>query len=151
MPCEVVPCPLKEKGVAGVHHDGLSAQVIVAAAHAEGGDNLIADLVEAQQAGAEITDHEIASLCYSLLFAGHETTTTLIANSIRVLLSHRDQWDAIIADPKLITKAIDEVLRYSGSIVAWRRKALKDTQIGGVDISGSTDLFDTAPTWRRIG
>lgn len=103
-------------------------------AHANGGDNLTADLVRAQEAGQEITDHEIASLLYSLLFAGHETTTTLISNCFRVLLQHREQWNQLIKNPKLIPGAVDEVLRYSGSIVGWRRKALKDTEIGGVSI-----------------
>lgn len=107
---------------------------LVAEAHEVGGDSLVADLVEAQGGGAEIDDHEIASLCYSLLFAGHETTTTLIANSIRVLLGHREAWEALVADPARIPSAMDEVLRYSGSIVAWRRKATRDAEIGGVPI-----------------
>lgn len=109
-------------------------QRMVADAHAHGGDNLTADLVRAQQEGQEITDHEIASLLYSLLFAGHETTTTLISNCFRILLDHPEQWQAILENPKLIPAAVDEVLRYSGSIVGWRRKALKDTEIGGVAI-----------------
>src|SRR5699024_1857058 len=71
-------------------------QRMVADAHANGGDNRTADLVRAQESGQEITDHEIASLLYSLLFAGHETTTTLISNCFRVLLAHRDQWEALI-------------------------------------------------------
>lgn len=116
-------------------------QRLVAEAHERGGDDLVADLVEAQDAGAEISDHEIASLCYSLLFAGHETTTTLIANSIRVLLSHREAWDAIVADPARIPSAIDEVLRYSGSIVAWRRKATRDAEIGGTPIPAGANLL----------
>lgn len=109
-------------------------QRLVAYAHENGGDNLTADLVRAQEEGKEITDHEIASLLYSLLFAGHETTTTLISNCFRVLLAHPEQWQEIKDNPKLIPGAIDEVLRYSGSIVGWRRKALKDTEIGGVAI-----------------
>ena len=52
-----------------------------------------------RHAGDPITDHEIASVCYGLLFAGHETTTTLIANALRVLLAHPDQWDQVVADP----------------------------------------------------
>jgi hypothetical protein len=116
-------------------------QRLVAEAHEKGGDHLIADLVEAQGAGAEITDHEIASLCYSLLFAGHETTTTLIANSVRVLLSHREAWERIVADPAAIPGAIDEVLRYSGSIVAWRRRALADAEIGGVTVPKGADIL----------
>lgn len=116
-------------------------QRLVVEAHEKGGDHLIADLVEAQGAGAEITDHEIASLCYSLLFAGHETTTTLIANSVRVLLSHREAWERIVADPTAIPGAIDEVLRYSGSIVAWRRRALADAEIGGVAVPKGADIL----------
>lgn len=114
---------------------------LVQQAHDEGGDNLTADMVRDQENGAEIDDHEIASLLYSLLFAGHETTTTLISNAVRVLLAHREQWDAIVEDPKKISKAIDEVLRYSGSIVAWRRKALKDTEVGGVPIPEGAEIL----------
>src|SRR5699024_9182107 len=97
---------------------------LVHQAHEAGGDNLTADMVRDQDNGAEIDAHEIASLLCSQLSAGHETTTTLISNAVRVLLAHRDQWEAIIEEPKKISKAIDEVLRDSGSIVAWRRKAL---------------------------
>lgn len=116
-------------------------QRMVADAHENGGDSLTADLVRAQEKGAEITDHEIASLLYSLLFAGHETTTTLIANSFRVLLGHYEQWDQLIENPKQVGKAVDEVLRYAGSIVGWRRKALKDTEIAGQKIAKGDGLL----------
>lgn len=114
---------------------------LVEQAHEHGGDNLTADLVRTQQEGGEISDHEIASLLYSMLFAGHETTTTLIANCFRVLLAHRDQWETIVNEPKKIGTAIDEVLRYSGSIVGWRRKALEDTEVGGVAIKEGDGLL----------
>ncbi len=116
-------------------------QRLVAEAHETNPDSLVGDLVRAQSEGAEITDHEIASVCYSLLFAGHETTTTLIANSLRVLLSHPEAWQALAEDPSLIPGAIDEILRYSPSIVAWRRKALVDAQIGGVDIPKGANIL----------
>lgn len=98
------------------------------------GDNLVADLLALQSAGEEISDHEIASLLYSMLFAGHETTTTLISNSLRVLLSHPDAYQALVNGPEKIPGAIDEILRFSGSIVAWRRKATRDAEVGGVAI-----------------
>lgn len=116
-------------------------QRLVAEAHESGGDNLTADLVRAQQEGGEITDHEIASLLYSMLFAGHETTTTLIANSFRVLLAHPEQWQSLVSEPKKISPAIDEVLRYSGSIVGWRRKALQDAEVGGAQIRQGDGLL----------
>ncbi|MFE6509147.1 cytochrome P450 [Nocardioides sp. NPDC057767] len=116
-------------------------QRLVAEAHAEDRDSLVGDLVRAQRDGDPITDHEIASICYSLLFAGHETTTTLISNAVRMLLSHPDQWQRVCTDPGLIPGAVDEVLRTSPSIVGWRRKALKDTTIGGVAIEKGAELL----------
>lgn len=116
-------------------------QRLVTEAHGEERDSLVGDLVRAQAEGAEISDHEIASICYSLLFAGHETTTTLISNALRVLLAHRDQWDAVVADPALVPAAVDEVLRYSPSIVAWRRKALADAVVGGQHVPAGAELL----------
>lgn len=98
------------------------------------GDNLTADLLALQAAGEDISDHEIASLLYSMLFAGHETTTTLISNSIRVLLSNPEAYQQLVDDPEKIPSAIDEILRFSGSIVAWRRRATMDAEIAGVSI-----------------
>jgi cytochrome P450 len=116
-------------------------QRLVAAAHLEHPDSLVGDLVRAQDEGDPISDHEIASVCYSLLFAGHETTTTLISNTLRVLLDHPEQWQRVVADPKLIAGAVEEVLRFSPSIVAWRRKALSDANVGGVDIPQGAELL----------
>lgn len=114
---------------------------LVADAHENERDSLVGDLVRAQAEGDEITDHEIASVVYSLLFAGHETTTTLISNAVRVLLDHPEQWAALVQNPATIPAAIDEVLRYSGSIVAWRRRALTDTTIGGVAIPQGANIL----------
>jgi cytochrome P450 len=114
---------------------------LVADAHANERDSLVGDLVRAQRAGDPISDHEIASVCYSLLFAGHETTTTLIANALRLLLTHPEQWQRIVADPELIPGAVDEVLRFSPSIVAWRRRATRDAEIGGVAVPKGANIL----------
>lgn len=116
-------------------------QKLVADAHVTPGDNLVTDLVNLQEAGEEITDHEIASFLYSLLFAGHETTTTLISNSVRQMMLNTDAWEAIKADPKKIPGAIEEILRTAGSIFAWRRTAMKDAVIGGVDIPKDSHIL----------
>lgn len=114
---------------------------LVDEAHESERDSLVGDLVRMQGEGAEISDHEIASLCYSMLFAGHETTTTLIANSLRVLLGHPDQWRQLVEDPARIPAAVDETLRHSPSIVGWRRRALKDAEVGGVAIPAGADIL----------
>lgn len=109
--------------------------------HEDPTDDLTGDLVRLQQDGAEISDEEIAGVVYSALFAGHETTTTLMANGMRELLLRRENWQALVANPALIPNAIEEVLRFSPSIVAWRRRALKDATIGGVPVPKDSNIL----------
>ena len=109
--------------------------------HLDPTDDLPGDLVRLQKDGAEITDEEIAGVLYSVLFAGHETTTTLMANGMRELLLRRENWVALIANPALIPSAVEEVLRFSPSIVAWRRRALKDAEIGGVPVPKDSNIL----------
>jgi cytochrome P450 len=116
-------------------------QKLVADAKVTPGDNLVTDLVNLQAAGDEISDHEIASFLYSLLFAGHETTTTLISNAVQQLMLNQNSWEAIKADPTKIPGAVDEVLRTAGSIFAWRRTAEKDGEVNGVAIPEGSKLL----------
>tara|TARA_R110000744_G_scaffold165320_1_gene282427 strand:+ start:4391 stop:5623 length:1233 start_codon:yes stop_codon:yes gene_type:complete len=104
-------------------------------------DDLPGELMNLQEEGHEITVREIAAICYSQLFAGHETTTSLIANGIRELLRHRESWEAICSHPELIPNAVEEVLRYSPSIVSWRRRTLEDSVIGDVKIPANSNLL----------
>ena len=116
-------------------------RALVAARKEQPGDDLPSDLVKLQAEGAEISDEEIAGVMYSVLFAGHETTTTLMANAVITLMNNRDAWDAICADPTRIPAATEEVLRYSPSIVAWRRRAKADAEIGGVAVPAGSDIL----------
>jgi cytochrome P450 len=116
-------------------------RALVAARHENPTDDLPGDLVRAQRDGAEISDQEIASLLYSVLFAGHETTTTLMANAMREVLIHRDRWETLLAKPEGWTAATEEFLRFTPSIVAWRRKALADTVVGEAQIPQGANLL----------
>jgi cytochrome P450 len=116
-------------------------QALVKARYETPSDDLPGDLVRLKQEGAEISDAEIAGLLYSVLFAGHETTTTLMANGVRELLTYRENWEALVADPSLIPGAVEESLRFSPSIVAWRRRATQDAEIGGVPIPANSNIL----------
>lgn len=116
-------------------------QALVKARYETPSDDLPGDLVRLKQEGADISDAEIAGLLYSVLFAGHETTTTLMANGVRELLTYRQNWDALVADPSLIPGAVEESLRFSPSIVAWRRRATQDAEIGGVPIPANSNIL----------
>jgi cytochrome P450 len=116
-------------------------RALVAARHVDPTDDLPGDRVRMQRDGAEISDDEIAGVLYSVLFAGHETTTTLLANAMREVLTYRDRWEALLADPDKWGPATEEFLRFTPSIVAWRRKALADATVGGVAIPKGANLL----------
>ena len=79
-----------------------------------------------------LTVNEINSAAFGLLFAGHETTTTQATNTIDALLTERENWQAIRADPSLIPVAVEEGLRMYGAVVNWRRRTICDVDISGV-------------------
>lgn len=88
-----------------------------------------------------ITDSYLHSMMMAGIVAAHETTAHAAANAFRLMLEHRDAWDAICADPSLIPNAVEECLRHAGSVVAWRRIATADTRIGEVDIPAGARLL----------
>lgn len=116
-------------------------QDLVKKRHHSKHDDLPGDLVELQEEGHEISDREIAGICYSMLFAGHETTTSLIGNGIRELLTYRESWEQICSNPTLIPNAVEEILRFSPSIVSWRRRATEDTEVGGIPLPKGSNLL----------
>ena len=88
-----------------------------------------------------LSHEEIASILFSLSFAGHETTNYLIGNLIRRLLERRERWEAVVADRGLIPGAVDETLRYDTSVPVWRRVTTRPVTLGGVDLPEGAKLF----------
>jgi cytochrome P450 len=94
------------------------------------GDNLISALVAASK-DDRLSDDELVSTCTLLLFAGHETTTGLIANGSLALLENPDELDRLRRDPSLAATAVEEVLRYEGPAKLAVRRAGADVELRG--------------------
>jgi cytochrome P450 len=74
---------------------------------------------------------EILSQIVTIIIAGSDTTRGAIAVQVALLLQHREQWDAICADPALIPGAVSESLRYKPVVGSIPRFTLEDIEIGG--------------------
>lgn len=105
------------------------------------GDDFPSDLLRLQAEGAEITDEEIAGVLYSTLFAGHETTSTFMGNYVMAMMDNPEAWEAIKADPSKVPNAVEEMLRYTPSVVGWRRKARYAVTVGGVDLPEGAEVL----------
>jgi cytochrome P450 len=88
-----------------------------------------------------LTREEISSILFSLSFAGHETTTGLIGNTVRRMLEDPARWARVAAQPDLIPAAVEETLRYDPSVPVWRRVTTRPVTIAGVDLPEGAKLF----------
>lgn len=79
-------------------------------------DDLLSRMIEAEEAGERLNEQELIATAILLLAAGFETTTNLIGNGTLALLGSRDQWDALVADPSLAARAVEEILRYDSPV-----------------------------------
>jgi cytochrome P450 len=98
-------------------------------------DDLISDLVRLQSEGAELRDEEIATNLIALLVGGNLTTSDLIGNGVRLLLTHPQELAKLMADPSLATAAVEEVLRYESPVDITSRIASRDMEVGGCPVA----------------
>ena len=82
----------------------------------EPGDDLLGELIRAEEEGQRLTEDEIVSTAGLLLGAGFETTTNLLGNGMLALLRHPDQWAALVDDPEMAGAAVEELLRYDSPV-----------------------------------
>jgi pimeloyl-[acyl-carrier protein] synthase len=97
-------------------------------------EDLISELIAAQEQADALTEQELIATCVRLLVAGHETTVNLIGNSVLVLLNHPEQRAGLFERPELITSAFEEVLRFESPVRMTTRLASADYEIGGQTI-----------------
>ncbi len=98
------------------------------------GDDLITQLVQAEEDGNKLTNEELTANIILLFGAGHETTVNLIGNGLLALHRNPDQLALLKARPELMVGAIEEFLRYDSSVQMTGRVALEEIE----DLGGRT-------------
>lgn len=122
---------------------------LIAARRARPADDLLSELIRAEDDGERLSEAELIATCVLLLVAGHETTVSLISNSILALLRHPDQLAALRADPGLAAAAVEETLRYDAPVQFTARVARGAMQVGGVTaLDGAVLMLLIAATGR---
>jgi cytochrome P450 len=114
---------------------------LVAAKNAQRGDDFTSDLLRYHDANPDVvTIDDVVNIVYSMALAGHDSTTNAMGNTLRHLLAHRDQWDALVKDSSRIPNAVEELLRFDGPVLGHRRTAAVDTEIGGVPLPAGAKI-----------
>lgn len=112
------------------------------------GDILTA-LIFGEVDGRSLTQEELVQNCIFLLNAGHETTTSLVGNSIHILLENPDQLRLLQADPDLIVSAVEEFLRYESPLQIGNRLAAEDIELAGEIVPKGTYIHTSIAAANR--
>lgn len=117
---------------------------IVARRRENPGTAIIDRLISAHEGQDRLSHDELVSNLILFLFAGHETTTNLLANGLRTLLRNPDQLAdlrANLGDRDLVRNTIDEILRYDGALYISLRVAIQDFEWQGRHIKTGDRIF----------
>ena len=101
----------------------------------------LSDLIGYGEGDDALTDDEIVSTAILMLFAGHETTTSLITNGMYVLIKNPDQMRRLTDDPDLVSDAVEEFLRFESPAQMLVRVASEDCRIADQPIAKGERIF----------
>jgi cytochrome P450 len=117
---------------------------LVVAKRANPTDDVLSDLLD-----SDLTDEELQGMALILLSAGFDTTANMLALGTFALLRNPEQLAALRADPTLIDRAVEELLRYLSVAKQFHRVALEDIELGGHTITAGTTVILSLNTANR--
>jgi len=134
--------------------EGLEGYVegLIAARRRSLTDDLISELIRAEDDSDRLTHDELVNLAVILLNAGTDTTRNQLAAAVQALTDYPDQWELLAAHPELAPQAVEEVMRHSPINFRVLRKTVVDVELGGVLFpTGSLVIANTAAANRDPG
>jgi cytochrome P450 len=101
-------------------------------------DDLISELIRAEDDGDRLSMAELRMLAGGLLMAGTDTTRNQVAAAVDVLCDHPHQWALLAERPELAMHAVEELMRYQPVTIGVMRMTLQDVAYEGVTIPAGT-------------
>jgi pimeloyl-[acyl-carrier protein] synthase len=135
----------RERGLRSAHALADYFAALVAELRAHPNETLLSGLVEAEEEGARLTGEELLANAILLLMNGHETTTFALGNGVLALLEHDDQLARLRDEPRFLSSAVEEILRYDGSVQMRGVSAADDVKVDATEIREGETL------WLAIG
>ena len=102
---------------------------------------LLSDMVHADVDGQRLTRQELVSIFVILIAGAHDTTTSSLCSALYRLAKDRELQDRLRENSTLITKFVEEVLRFDSPVAGLFRRATCDTMIGEIPIAKDSLLM----------
>ena len=103
-------------------------------------DDLISALAQVVENDERLSEDELIGTCVLLLNAGHEATVNVTANGWWSLFRNPDQLARVRADPSLVPRAIEELMRWDTPLHMFERWVLEDAEICGTSVPTGAEL-----------
>ena len=112
-------------------------------------DDLTSVLVHAEVDGERLGELGFNMFFVLLILAGNETTRNAISGGMLALSEHPDEMRRLIAEPSLLPRATDEILRFVSPVITMRRTATRDLELNGCNIAENDKLVLCYPAANR--
>lgn len=103
--------------------------------------NIVGALLDGEVEDEKLTTSEFQMFFLMLIAAGNESTRSVTAHGMRLLMEHPDQLQMLVDDPSLIPGAIEEILRYNPAFIGMRRTVMEDIELGGQQLKKDDKLI----------
>jgi cytochrome P450 len=128
------------------------AEELIARRRNDPRDDLITDLIQAEEAGDRLDDDELRNLVLNILVGGVDTSQSQLAHAVRLLAEHPDQWELLRADPRgLALAAVEEALRYEPITPFTARILIAEVEYRGVTFPAGSIVLVSAWHANREG
>jgi cytochrome P450 len=97
--------------------------------------DLLSAIAAAQVDGQPLSDGFLTGSWLLIVFAGNDTTRNTISGAMHLLSRFPSEKAKLIADPSLLSNAVDEFIRMISPIMYMRRTATRDVEIAGQPIA----------------
>jgi cytochrome P450 len=94
-------------------------------------DDLLSDLIRAEDNGDRLNAAQLRMLAVTLLLTGTDTIRSQLAASVQALCEHHEQWDLLKQQPELAMRAVEETMRHSPTVCKTLRCVVEDVELGG--------------------
>jgi len=125
------------------------ARELIEARRGDPGEDLISILLGATHEGDRLSDDECLHLIMNVLAGGVDTTQAQLAHGIRLFCEHPDQWELLRSDSELVSRAVEEILRFEPITPFTARMATEDIEYRDVTIPAGTVLMISTFTANR--
>jgi len=101
-------------------------------------DDLISAMIQAESDGDRLSHAELVMMCEAVLMAGTDTTRNQLGCSLSLFAAHPEQWKLLADQPELAPRAVEETMRFFGTVRGTVRFASEDIEYRDVVFPAGT-------------